>query len=521
MTVREQSIYRFAGFSLDLGAGILRNGPAEVALRPKSFELLSYLVRNAGRVVSKDELMGAVWSGVIVTEDSLTQCVHDVRRALADGEQRLVRTVPRRGYLFGRDGLESTQETATGELAVGSISTRASMHSTVAVSPTRDLSRNGVLAWLASGLTEGFVSALSRIPQLTVIHPAPYFETDRELRTWSAAAGIDFVLRTSLQAAGERTRLSAHIVDARTMRQVWSETFDSVLEHVFEAQDEIVRKVAVATQTELTFGALAQLWEGGTKSLAAWTEMCAGRAAFLKFNAVSVRAARARLEKAIELDPSYTGAMIQLGLCHYWEARFNTDLDREACLHAAERMVDAAFSITADLPTAHMLRGAILLLRDRHGDALAACRTAVGLSPSDSWATAYYGLVHVYAGEVDDALELIARAKRLSPHPPGWYTYAETLATLAIGDFAKAEALATTNIEQEPDDAASYVNLALALALRGKKAKAAGIVRTLHLHFPRYSLAGFMRSERYRDPAYRDFLAGLLSEAGLPAKSDL
>jgi len=78
----------------------MREDGTGVQLRAKSLELLFYLVGRAGGVVSKDELLEGVWNGIAVSEDSLTQCVHDVRRALGDAEQNLVRTVPRRGYLF-------------------------------------------------------------------------------------------------------------------------------------------------------------------------------------------------------------------------------------------------------------------------------------------------------------------------------------------------------------------------------------------------------------------------------------
>ena len=91
---------RFSGFTLDLVRGRLLCDEGDVPLRPKSFALLSHLARNAGRVISKDELLSAVWPDVTVTEDSLTQCIHEVRRALGPEGGTLLRTVPRRGYLF-------------------------------------------------------------------------------------------------------------------------------------------------------------------------------------------------------------------------------------------------------------------------------------------------------------------------------------------------------------------------------------------------------------------------------------
>src|SRR5712692_10347171 len=93
--------FRFGDYTLDLAGGSLRAGDRPIELRPKTFAVLAYLVQNAGRLVSKDEVMRAVWSDVVVSDESLTKCVSEVRAALGDRDQRFVKTVPRRGYLFG------------------------------------------------------------------------------------------------------------------------------------------------------------------------------------------------------------------------------------------------------------------------------------------------------------------------------------------------------------------------------------------------------------------------------------
>ena len=100
---QEAATYRFGGFALDPARGILRRPDgAEVGLRPKSAEVLR-TSRNPGRVVSRDELMEAVWPGVIVTDDSITQCVAEIRRVLGDEGAPLLRTLPRRGYLLAAE----------------------------------------------------------------------------------------------------------------------------------------------------------------------------------------------------------------------------------------------------------------------------------------------------------------------------------------------------------------------------------------------------------------------------------
>jgi DNA-binding winged helix-turn-helix (wHTH) protein len=93
--------YRFDRFTLDLARGaLLADGGAEVPLRPKAFALLRLLIENPGRLLDRDAIIAAVWPDVVVTDESITQCVRDVRKALGDEAQQLLRTMPRRGYLF-------------------------------------------------------------------------------------------------------------------------------------------------------------------------------------------------------------------------------------------------------------------------------------------------------------------------------------------------------------------------------------------------------------------------------------
>src|SRR5262245_12967932 len=92
--------YRFESFMLDLERLTLHGPSGQSNLRRKSFEVLRYLVEHGGRVVSKEEVMKAVWPDVTVSDESLTQCIHDIRRAIGDERQQIVKTVPRRGYLM-------------------------------------------------------------------------------------------------------------------------------------------------------------------------------------------------------------------------------------------------------------------------------------------------------------------------------------------------------------------------------------------------------------------------------------
>ena len=96
-------LYRFDGYTLDLTRGCLQVAGREVELRPKCFDILRHLLENSKRLISKEELITAVWPQAVVTDESLTRCISDVRAAIADHEHTIIKTVPRRGYLFAAD----------------------------------------------------------------------------------------------------------------------------------------------------------------------------------------------------------------------------------------------------------------------------------------------------------------------------------------------------------------------------------------------------------------------------------
>src|SRR5215468_1604686 len=91
---------QFEGYTLDIARHSLRAADRKVALRPKNFELLRYLVENPDRLVSKEELPKAIWPNVVVTDESLTRCMSEVRQAIGDTRQTIIATVPRCGYRF-------------------------------------------------------------------------------------------------------------------------------------------------------------------------------------------------------------------------------------------------------------------------------------------------------------------------------------------------------------------------------------------------------------------------------------
>jgi TolB-like protein/DNA-binding winged helix-turn-helix (wHTH) protein len=276
-----------AGLTLDLRREELRD-PAgmRIELRNRSFAVLRHLATNAGRVVTKDELLNVNWPGVTVTEDSLTQCISEIRRALGDAGRDLIRTVPRRGYMIvlpDRSAAQSgtpivaTRPTIAWRrysiaiplllgaailILVGSwtltkdAGSRAplvpgsmtiSRGPTVAVLPLVNDTADARQDALADGMTQGMISALGRFGELRVL--ARGMTSAYRGRLPSAidlgrSLGVDYAVDGNLRRDGDVSRVDIRLSDARTGAQVWSKTFEAKLAGQLATEDEISGKAS-------------------------------------------------------------------------------------------------------------------------------------------------------------------------------------------------------------------------------------------------------------------------------------
>jgi TolB-like protein/DNA-binding winged helix-turn-helix (wHTH) protein len=290
--------YRFGGFTLDLARGaLLGPGGAEVPLRPKSFALLRLLVESAGRLLDRDAIMAAVWPDVTVTDDSITQCVRDVRRALGDEAGRLLRTVPRRGYLLAAevsrarpspapaDGSPTSFEEAPRQATTGPVGTtttaglpsrRIALATAVllllalaatgawwprpsgtpaggkpgiAVLPFDNLGGDEATGRLADGLTEDVITDLARFRGLDVIarnSTETYKGKPVDIRQVGKDLDVGYVLEGSIQRQNDLMRVTAQLIDTRTGAHVWTDRWDRPTRDLFAVQAEVAERVGVA-----------------------------------------------------------------------------------------------------------------------------------------------------------------------------------------------------------------------------------------------------------------------------------
>ena len=267
MQTASEKTFQFEGYELDLRRGCLRADDREIELRPKSFGVLRYLIENAGRLVPKDELIKAIWANVIVADEALSRCISDVRVALDDTDQRIIKTLPRRGYLFavpvsvaGSDGLPvGTVEGTGGDRDIADIpaatTTRVSAPPfSLVVLPFTSLSGDPAQSNLADVITEGVTTCLSRIRDAFVIARSTaltYKGKGADARQVGRELGVRYVLEGSEQHGGGRVRVSAQLIDVETGSHLWADRFDADQADLLQMQDEIVTRLARALQIEL------------------------------------------------------------------------------------------------------------------------------------------------------------------------------------------------------------------------------------------------------------------------------
>ncbi len=261
---------RFDRFVLDAHRGCLLEGEREVALRPKTFQLLRYLAGNPGRLVSKDELLATVWPAVFVSDDLVVQCITELRRAMDDRDQRLIKTVPRRGYRFDvMPVAEPAPPHSTGTLVqragvreprsrrtpfgnvnlawqIGALALAAAIGGAVwwsglrdrstgpptlsiAVMPFEELSGDADQPHLTEGLAYDVTTELSRLPDLFVIAYATartFKEANRDAREVGRELNVRYLLDGSVHRSGDQIRINVQLIDTATGASVWGDRFE-------------------------------------------------------------------------------------------------------------------------------------------------------------------------------------------------------------------------------------------------------------------------------------------------------
>jgi len=382
--------YSFGQFVLDIDRGALLWDGTDIPLRPKCFEVLSYLVERPGVLITKDELLGAVWAGVVVTEDSLTQCLIQIRKALGDTSKVIVKTVPRRGYLFDipvekHDPIEESRRQVTRQavsqsrkpsrwsvgaamvLSIAIVATwwssktqpppqpvSTTLPTSIAVLPFSDMSPAGDQEYFADGLSEEVLNLLAQIPGLQVIARTSSFsfkDQNPDIRTIARKLNVAYVLEGSIRKDGDKIRITAQLVSASNSTHLWSQTYDRTLDNVFAVQSEIAESVADVLKVKLLdqSGRLAQ----GNRDPMAYELLLKGKFFYDRRGSGDIERAGDHFQRALDIDPGLAEAWVGLAGSVGLQT-LQGEIPREDGWVRIKMMLDEAFALEPDNAEVHI-----------------------------------------------------------------------------------------------------------------------------------------------------------------------
>ncbi len=369
-------------------------------LEPRVMRLLVALVRHRGEVMSRDELIARCWDGRIVGDDAINACVAKLRRTGEATGAYVIETIPRVGYRL------------MGTAAAGAAAASRADEVLLAVLPFENLSDDPQLSYFSDGVSEEILHTLAQRAGLKVIGRSSSFQfrgADKAIANVTRQLNVTHVLDGAVRRSGQRTRISAQLIDCATQTAVWADRFERDQSDIFALQDLVAAAVAEAMRC-----ALAPAVRSGAVDPIAYDLYLRGNVPPSEM-ATAYRAQIALLEEAVERAPSFADAWASLGYLRanraYFlppaEAAFVRGLARAAALHALDldpQCALAAAAMARATPASDSVAA--------HGDWLG---RALHWAPDNAIVTHLHSRFLCGVGRGREGLSVIRRAHRLDP----------------------------------------------------------------------------------------------------------
>ena len=508
-----QHFYEFGPFRLDPSErSLLRDGKA-VPLTPKAFDLLVLLVENRGHLLKKDELIERVWPNTFVEEANLAQNVSALRKALDDknGGAQCIETVPKVGYRFaaavtdhsataGGEGLAveppSSRPTSRVErqyvlaLAIAAVaitlmlaSQRGLLHwrwsgaasvpriQSLAVLPLHNLSNDTEQEYFSEGMTDELITEISKFGQLRVISHSSverYKERKRPLVEIARELGVDAVVEGTVMRSGNRVRITARLIDARSDRNLWSQSYERDLRDVLALQTEVARRVATEVGINLTAGERARLASSREINPDAHEAYLRGVFYWNWFSCDGFKKGLPYFEQSVDKDPHF--ALAYLGVAQSYSTMVDwgcPPLPEYEALQKSKAAILKAIELDPNLGAAHGALGRHAFYHDWDWPkAEAELNHAIELDPNNPRAHVVYAQFLVAMGRQEQGLAEIRRALELDPTSLPT-NYSATYLLYLTRQYDQAIDQGKQTVELYPDSPAAYVNLAWPYEMKG------------------------------------------------------
>jgi adenylate cyclase len=500
--------FAFGDHLLDVDRCELRRDGTPVALEPQVFDLLVYLVRNRGRVVSKDDLIESIWGGRVVSESAVTTALNAARNAIGDSgaAQKFIRTISRKGVRF----IAEVREVGPPAQAERALTVAETMPLTVpdkpsiAVLPFANMSNDPDQEFFADGIAEDIITAMSRYPSLFVIARNSCFVYKGravDVKQIAHELGVRYVLEGSLRKSGNRIRVTAQLVDARTGNQAWAERYDRDLADIFAVQDEITDAVTIAIAPAIADAERQRAMRQPPGSIDAWGAYQRGLWHLGNVSLADNARAQKCFRDASECDSNFSGAYSGLAVALWQDAILLNQLPLPQALNAALVLARRAATLDGGDAEAHACLSIALTYTADYEGALVEARLALTMSPN--LASAHHALATalIYSGEPAPGIAALEAAARLDPREPRWAWPMDRIALAHYfgRDYQAAVEEARRVIRTNPDFPHIYRWLAAALGQLGRTEEA----RKAFEHLNAIAPASLDVYVRHKFPAHR------------------
>ncbi|MFB9266442.1 winged helix-turn-helix domain-containing tetratricopeptide repeat protein [Bradyrhizobium erythrophlei] len=472
--------YLFEEYAFDTDRRELHRGADVVSVAPQVFDLLDYLIRNRGRVVSKDDLINAVWNGRSVSDAALTTRLNVARSAIGDSgeEQRLIKTLPRKGFRFVGQVREAREVADPNPGDAPASAPALPDKPSIAVLPFENMSGDPDQEYFADGMVEEITTALSRFKWLFVIARNSSFTFKGraiDIKEVGRRLGVRYVLEGSVRKAAGKVRITGQLIDAVSGAHIWADRFERDLTDIFALQDEVTVAVVSAIEPKLLQTEIAMATRRRPENLTAYDFFLRALPQFYLATREGVAETLRLVHRALELDPRFGLVAALAASCHMQNVLWGYALDPQFERKEAIRLLRLALSLDDGDPEtlAWACVTSAFMVGDSESEMELADR-AVALNPNSFTAWIGRGWVYKVAGLPEEAVRSFERAMRMSPLDPQLYQLfgGMGLALIELGRFDEAIVAGKKAQRQNPAFAPSYRCLAAAFAHLGRDAEA-------------------------------------------------
>jgi adenylate cyclase len=545
-----QSQLQVGAWTLEPDLNQLSAAGKTVKVEPKSMAVLLCLASRAGQVVSRETLLAEAWPGVIVGDDSLTQVIIKLRKALEDDPDRpaYIQTVTKRGYrlvasvsrevemrafpvprrsgraywIAGGCGLAfllasgvwwSANRHAARPLPSADPVAELAQPPTVAILPFVALGKDGKELALARGITADLLTDLAKLPSLAIIGFSPL--DGRSGSDASSRPEARYLVSGTVQRIDDRLRVHIYLTEQKTGRQLWSERFDRSVEEFFAIQDELAPKIVRRLPTKVSEAELRRMAQRHTRNLQAYEYFQRGQAALLVRRSAENEAARAMFRRAIELDATFARAYSGLALTYAADFRNRWTPDGAGALDRAFELARTANEINPDIPETYWALAYVLAQRKKHEQALEYLEKATSMYPSFADGYALIASIKTFAGQPAAAIPLMRTAMRLNPTAGHLYFLVLGRAYFYVGDLEQAHINLEEALQRNAGYTETHVYAAALKILQGDKSSAAWEADQIRALDPAFSAQRWLESYPMTDDAQKAKLLRALGQLGL------